>query len=1504
MATHSFIGLSPSTIQYFTESRLRVDPSYNAATALSFTITDDDGTWSGDAVSNETADDTSQQTTTLRDSAGNVLASGPSYLESRFSITDETGGTVNIYAVEIGGTAVGYVADGQLQPGNTYTYTPSNVTNSNAPSYTDLDSQTYASGAANAIKGTGNADNLLGGESDDTIHAGGGNDFVAGGDGNDRLFGEGGNDTLSGGDGGDLINGQEGDDSLDGGAGFDNLYGNAGNDTLSGGEGADFLFGGAGDDVVSGGDDGDTFFIENAFGNDTISGGEGGDDADSINANPISGPVLVRHSSDEAGTLTDGTDTIAFSQIEAFDLTSGADTVYGESDSAGFSADGGAGDDFLRAGSGADSLIGGSGRDTLSANLGDDTLDGGDDADVVAGGSGDDLLAGGAGDDVLRGENVWIDVPSFASQGGAATTLTVTNDADGPVELWWIDNTGALQFYQTITAGQTVTQSTFEDDNWVLRDENGFYLQLIEGGNQTVNYGADGLADTIEGGTGADTIVGNFGDDSLDGGAGDDSISGGYGDDTLFGKDGADTLSGGAGNDFIDDELGPSQNGSGNDVFYGGAGSDTVWGGDDADTLFGDEGNDFVGGESGADAIYGGSGSDTLEGGGGADLIGGDGGTDRILGGDGNDTIDGGNNTDTVFGGAGDDVITDTGGAMSDDTIYGEDGNDWISGGVREDFLSGGSGDDTVDGGEGDDTIEGGIGNDSLIGGDGGDTIAGGDGNDWIDGGDGNDSLSTGLGEDTLFGGAGDDTLTNSDGDDSLVGGTGDDSIVATGGNDTLEGEAGNDTLIGGADDDRLVGGAGADSMDGGEDADVFVIEDSFGNDTILGGEGVTSSSDSDTIVGLTTSDIAVTFSGDEAGTFTDGTDTISFSEIENIFTGDGDDLIDAFNDGVGVGLFGFAGEDTIIGGGGADYIEGGDGADQIDGDQGDDTVFGGEGGDSLFGWTGNDSIEGGAGDDLIQGQFGDDTIDGGTGSDMIQISANADTDTIVGGDEGGETDTLDFVGSTAVNVLLTGDEAGTYASTSGTADGIFSEIEFIDGTSGQDTIDARADGSGLGIDAGNNDDTVMGGDGADLILGQGGNDSLTGGAGGDTIAGGDGDDYIEGGAGDDVLTTGEGQDTLLGGDGDDTLSNSAGDDSLVGGAGNDSITATLGDDTLEGGDGNDTLDGGADDDRLEGGAGDDLITGGTGDDTFVYAAGDGSDTITDFNTGNTGTLDDGDTTNNDFIDLSGFYDDIWELHADQADDGILNQSNDGVDGADYSDNDSFGAGSLTFQGARADNSSFTSENTGVVCFASGTLILTQGGEVPIERLCCGDRVVTHTGDLQRIQWIAHTELTLTAGQVDRRRTPVRIKPRAGNRALLVSPQHCMLVVGPSGLPVFVRARHLAEETTFASFAKGRHAVTYWHILLDRHAAIIAQGLPSESFYPGPYALGMLPRAERARLLSAASRRGGFDGTVFGPRAFPVLPRGAVRRRWKAGTMTFAAPPCPNLYVPAAASCA
>jgi Ca2+-binding RTX toxin-like protein len=261
---------------------------------------------------------------------------------------------------------------------------------------------------------------------------------------------------------------------------------------------------------------------------------------------------------------SDGADTLI--------TGAGNDTIEGGLGNDSISA--GGGNDIVWGGDGNDTILGGAGNDTLSGEAGADTIDGGDGADQIQGGQGGDSIAGGAGDDFILGDGQWYTIGDHASvSNGAATDLTVINSADGPINLWWIDGTGTLQFYATIQPGGTYVQPTFVDHNWVLRDLDGYYLELIEGApNQTVNYGAEGLSDSISGGSGNDTIYGQFGDDTIDGGVGADLIYGGSGNDSLLGGDGNDTLFGGAGNDTLN----------------GGLGADSLYGGDGNDLLISD----------------------------------------------------------------------------------------------------------------------------------------------------------------------------------------------------------------------------------------------------------------------------------------------------------------------------------------------------------------------------------------------------------------------------------------------------------------------------------------------------------------------------------------------------------------------------------------------------------------------------------------------------------------------------------------------------------------------------------------------------------------------------------------------------------------------------------------------------------------------------------------------------------------------------------------------------
>ncbi|OAI39881.1 hypothetical protein AYO39_02290 [Actinobacteria bacterium SCGC AG-212-D09] len=83
------------------------------------------------------------------------------------------------------------------------------------------------------------------------IRGGSGNNVLRGRAGNDVIFGGRGNDLIYAGPGNDLIYGGPGDDRIYGGPGNDRIYGGAGNDVIQGGRGTDRIYGGRGNDQIT-----------------------------------------------------------------------------------------------------------------------------------------------------------------------------------------------------------------------------------------------------------------------------------------------------------------------------------------------------------------------------------------------------------------------------------------------------------------------------------------------------------------------------------------------------------------------------------------------------------------------------------------------------------------------------------------------------------------------------------------------------------------------------------------------------------------------------------------------------------------------------------------------------------------------------------------------------------------------------------------------------------------------------------------------------------------------------------------------------------------------------------------------------------------------------------------------------------------------------------------------------------------------------------------------------
>ncbi len=417
--------------------------------------------------------------------------------------------------------------------------------------------------------------------------------------------------------------------------------------------------------------------------------------------------------------------------------------------------------------------------------------------------------------------------------------------------------------------------------------------------------------------------------------------------------------------------------------------------------------------------------------------------------------------------------------------------------------------------------------------------------------------------------------------------------------------------------------------------------------------------------------------------------------------------------------------------------------------------------------------------------------------------------------------------------------------------------------------------------------DTVSAGEGNDTIIGGAGNDTLVGGDGNDTLDGGTGNDTLDGGTGNDTLTGGSGNDTLTGGTGDDTLDGGANSDTLIGGDGND---------ILLGGTGNDTLDGGTGNDSLAGGAGNDTLTGGTGNDVFVY--GSGNDRIRDFSVGNTGPIDDGNQTNNDFVDLTPFFNEttvaavnaadanpnndfknaIEMLRADAAD-GVIDGT---IGGVIYAAQ--IGPINLRIEngGAAVAGSALTFDTTGVVCFVAGTLIATPQGLRPIETLAVGDLVTTLNDGAKPIRWIGRRSYDAESLAMNPQLRPIRM--RAGSlgismpsRDLLVSRQHRMLVQSSIAQRMFGAAQVLVAAHKLLALPgmtieTDTSEVTYLHMLFDDHQLVIANGAPSESLFSGPQALRMLDPDARDEILGIFPELSDLDY-----RALPaaIIPSGA-----------------------------
>ncbi|GAA5065011.1 Hint domain-containing protein [Roseibacterium beibuensis] len=155
-----------------------------------------------------------------------------------------------------------------------------------------------------------------------------------------------------------------------------------------------------------------------------------------------------------------------------------------------------------------------------------------------------------------------------------------------------------------------------------------------------------------------------------------------------------------------------------------------------------------------------------------------------------------------------------------------------------------------------------------------------------------------------------------------------------------------------------------------------------------------------------------------------------------------------------------------------------------------------------------------------------------------------------------------------------------------------------------------------------------------------------------------------------------------------------------------------------------------------------------------------------------------------------------------------------------------------------------------VICFADGTLIDTPEGPVPVETLRPGDMVMTRDSGALPLRWVGRRELSADVLRTQPGLCPIEVArdtfgPGQPSRDLVLSPNHRLMLSDWRVEMLFgefdvLAAVRMLKDCPGITPAKAPKGIAYNHLLFDRHEIVVANGMPCESLFPGPEALGAL----------------------------------------------------------------
>ncbi len=140
----------------------------------------------------------------------------------------------------------------------------------------------------------------------------------------------------------------------------------------------------------------------------------------------------------------------------------------------------------------------------------------------------------------------------------------------------------------------------------------------------------------------------------------------------------------------------------------------------------------------------------------------------------------------------------------------------------------------------------------------------------------------------------------------------------------------------------------------------------------------------------------------------------------------------------------------------------------------------------------------------------------------------------------------------------------------------------------------------------------------------------------------------------------------------------------------------------------------------------------------------------------------------------------------------------------------------------------FAAHNAATACYAAGTRIATESGEVAVEHLAVGARVLSAFGGAAPVTWIGHRTIDCSRHPRPQEVWPIRIRAGAfgdglPSRDLRLSPDHAVYL-DERLIPV----RYLVNGATIVQEPVAR--ISYFHVELPAHDVILAENLPAESY--------------------------------------------------------------------------